>query len=371
MQPDDPGPVSVRGGPASAAAARMPRSRLVAAAVAARVRVVADALVAVSSADRPAVADAGRPGGHVAGTAAPDGDGSAPVAGRSRPRAFLALARPRQWVKNALVIAAPGAAGALGHRDVPLRLALACAAFCLLSAGIYALNDVRDRDEDRRHPRKRRRPVASGEIQPAEAVAFGVAALASGLLLCAAVTPALALVGLGYLAVTVSYSWYWRHVPVLDLVALAAGFVLRAVAGGVAAPVGLSVWFVAVITCAAVFVAAGKRLAELQRATAAGRVPRRVLHRYSPGGLAVAYFGAGAGALFTYCMWAFELPSVAGVPWRLMTVPLFAFCLARYTMLVRAGEGEAPEDAVVGDPTMVIGALLWLLVFALGVNAAG
>ena len=290
---------------------------------------------------------------------------------RGRARALLSLARPRQWVKNLLVIAAPGAAGALGHDGVPVRLTVACVAFCLLSAGIYALNDVRDREEDRRHPRKRFRPVAAGEVQVSEAVAFGLAAMGGGIVLCVAVTPALALVGLGYLAVTISYSWFWRHVPVLDLAALAAGFVLRAIAGGVAAPVGLSRWFVLVITFAAVFVAAGKRLAELGRATAAGREPRLVLSRYSPRGLGLAFLGAGAGALFAYCVWAFALPSVAGVPWRLLTIPPFALCLTRYAFLVRAGEGEAPEEAVIADPVMVVASLVWLIVFALGVNAAG
>ncbi|MGH2915501.1 MAG: decaprenyl-phosphate phosphoribosyltransferase [Solirubrobacteraceae bacterium] len=290
---------------------------------------------------------------------------------RSRPRAFLALTRPRQWIKNALVVAAPGAAGALGHDDVPVRLALACVAFCLISAGIYALNDFRDRDEDRGHPRKRLRPIASGEIAPLEAARFGGAAIVCGLVLCLAVTPALALVGLAYLAVTVSYSWVWRHVVWLDLVALAAGFMLRAVAGGVAAPVSLSRWFVAVIAFAALFVAAGKRLAELRRPALGTGRPRRVLRRYSERSLGLTLALAGVGAVFAYCAWAFELPAVGGVPWRLMSVVPFAGCLARYASLARSGEGEAPEDAIVSDLVLLSGGLAWLVVFALGVNAAG
>src|ERR1700739_4085043 len=98
---------------------------------------------------------------------------------RSRPRALLALSRPKQWVKNALVIAAPGAAGALGHDDVPGRGIVAGGAFCLIPGSIYALNDVRDRHEDRRHPRKRMRPVAAGEVEPREAVAFGIVRMRS------------------------------------------------------------------------------------------------------------------------------------------------------------------------------------------------
>ncbi|HLH66374.1 MAG TPA: decaprenyl-phosphate phosphoribosyltransferase [Solirubrobacteraceae bacterium] len=296
---------------------------------------------------------------------------SASLAGRRRCAALIRLARPRQWIKNLLVVAAPGAAGALGHDDVPLRLAVACLAFCLLSAGVYALNDVRDRGEDRRHPQKRRRPVAAGELTPGEAVWFGACALACGLLLCFAVSAMLALVGAAYLAVTVSYSWLWRRLPMLDLAALAAGFVLRAVAGGVAAPVSLSRWFLAVITCAAVFVAAGKRFAELRSATEAGRRPRLVLSRYGPRSLAGVLALAGAGALFAYFMWALQVPLEHGGLWRLATVPPFAVCLARYALLVRSGEGEAPEEAILTDRLMIVGALAWLILFALAVHAAG
>jgi decaprenyl-phosphate phosphoribosyltransferase len=290
---------------------------------------------------------------------------------RSRRQALVALARPRQWVKNALVIGAPGAAGALGYDDVPVRVLVTCAAFCLISAGIYALNDVRDRHEDSCHPRKWRRPVAAGELTPKDAAAHGLAWLVGGLILAAAVAPAVALVGLGYIAVTLSYSWVWRHVPLLDLAALAAGFVLRAVAGGVAAPVGLSRWFVLVVTCAAVFVAAGKRLAEMSRPRPRGRPVRRTLRRYTRAGLRRLHALAGAGALFAYCVWAFELPDVDGIPWRPLTVIPFAVCLVRYGTLVEAGVGEAPEEVLTADRVIALAGASWLLLFIMSVNAAG
>jgi len=290
---------------------------------------------------------------------------------RSRGLALIALARPRQWVKNALVVGAPGAAGALGYDDVPARVLVSCASFCLLSAGIYALNDVRDRHEDRAHPRKWRRPVAAGEIAPKEAVAHGLAWIACGLILGAAVTPAVALVGLGYIAVTASYSWVWRHIPLLDLAALAAGFVLRAAAGGVAAPVHLSRWFVLVVTCAAVFVATGKRLAELARSRLANRSGRRVLRRYTREGLRRIQALAGAGALFAYCVWAFELPDIDGVPWRPLTAIPFTVCLVRYGLLVQSGAGEAPEEVLTADRTIALAGVTWLLLFIMSVNAAG
>jgi decaprenyl-phosphate phosphoribosyltransferase len=293
------------------------------------------------------------------------------TARRGRPQALIALARPRQWVKNALVIAAPGAAGALAYDDVPARVLVTCVAFCLLSAGVYALNDVRDRHEDRRHPRKFLRPVAAGEISPRDAAVVGSVWIVCGLIMGAAVAPLVALVGLGYIAVTVSYSWIWRHVPLLDLAALAAGFVLRALAGGVAAPVGLSRWFVLVVTCAAVFVAAGKRLAEMLRAPRRGGQTRRVLRRYTVDGLSRVLAVAGAGALFAYCVWAFEVPDIDGIPWRPLTVIPFCVCLLRYGALVQAGAGEAPEEILTADRTLALAGGAWLLLFIMSVNAAG
>jgi decaprenyl-phosphate phosphoribosyltransferase len=293
-----------------------------------------------------------------------------PASARSLPVALLALARPRQWIKNLLVIAAPAAAGALLHHGTLPRVLAATIAFCLLSAGIYSLNDVGDRAEDRLHPRKCRRPVACGDVSPPIAVAFGAGALLLGLVICLLVTPLLALIGLGYVALTVSYSWVWRNIAWVDLVALATGFVLRAAAGGAAAPVHLSRWFVLVITFCALFVAVGKRLSEMLRAAAAGRRPRRVVRRYSEAGLQRALVVSGLLALFAYCMWAFQVPVIDGIPWRLTTILPFAECLRRYGQLIRAGAAEAPEDAITSDRIMAAVGLAWCVLFALSVNAA-
>ena len=191
-------------------------------------------------------------------------------------------------------------------------------------SGIYAVNDVRDAEEDRLHPRKCTRPVAAGELAPVAALRLGAALMVAGLALCVAIRPLLGLVGAGYLALTLSYAVLWRRIVILDIVAIAGGFVLRAVAGGVAAPVTLSRWFILVITFAALLVAAGKRYAELTRTDAAGLAKRRVLHFYTPSRLRVILAGSGAGALFAYCVWAFELPTVDGVPWRPLTIIPFA-----------------------------------------------
>lgn len=285
-------------------------------------------------------------------------------------RTYVLTLRPRQWVKNILVVAAAGAAGALAHDDVPVRVGLAFVAFCLLASGIYTINDVRDAEEDRRHPRKRLRPVAAGQLDPRAANVFAVVLMLVGLLLCLLVRPLLAVVGAGYLALTLSYTMIWRSVLLLDVIAIAGGFVLRAVAGGVAAPVALSRWFVLVVTCSAVFIAAGKRYAELKRAQASGERARRVLERYGGARLELILAGSGAGALVAYCVWAFQLPDTAGFPWRPLTFLPFAACMLRYAARLQAGDGEAPEELLLGDLWLLAAATAWLVLFAFSVHAS-
>jgi decaprenyl-phosphate phosphoribosyltransferase len=216
------------------------------------------------------------------------------------------------------------------------------------------------------------RPVAAGELSPRVALATGIASLVAGLTLCALIRPLLAIVGLAYVSLTVSYTLLWRQIVVLDVIAIAGGFVLRAVAGGVAAPVTLSRWFLLVVTCSAVAVAAGKRHAELASSAAdPTRRPRRVLRVYSGRGLAAILWLATIGATFAYLMWALALPSVYGIPWRPLSVIPFAAALIGYWRLVRSGLGEAPEELFLRDPWLRTAALLWLLLFAVGVDVAG
>lgn len=307
----------------------------------------------------------------VSGRQAASGRRAATRTGRALPRAVLATMRPKQWIKNALVVAAAGAAGALGRDDVPVRVGLACVAFCLLASGIYALNDVRDAPEDRLHPRKRFRPVAAGELDPRLATWLGVGLIAGGIALSAAVRPLLALVAAGYVVITVSYTIALRRIAILDIAAIAGGFVLRAVAGGVAAPVALSRWFVVVVTAAAVLLAAAKRQAELRRTERAGIEGRPVLERYGAARLRLIIAGSAAVALFAYGVWAFNTPDIDGIPWRPLTIIPFAACLLRYGILIRKGGGEAPEELLLGDRWLAFAAVAWLVVFALSVHAAG
>jgi decaprenyl-phosphate phosphoribosyltransferase len=285
-----------------------------------------------------------------------------PAPRRGSLNAVLATTRPRQWIKNLLVIAAPAAAGALGNDDVPGHVGLAFVAFCLLSSGIYALNDVRDAPEDRFHPTKRFRPVAAGELQPAAASALGITLILCGMILCAAAAPLVALIGLAYVALTLSYTLVFRHMFVLDIVAIAGGFVLRAVAGGAASGVPLSRWFLLVVSAAALFVAAAKRYGELRRTEAR----RRVLDSYTPALLQAILLGSAAVTMIAYLAWAFQPSPVA---WRALTCVPFAACLVRYGAIVRAGAGESPEDVLLADRPLQLFCLIWLVLFALEVHA--
>jgi decaprenyl-phosphate phosphoribosyltransferase len=213
--------------------------------------------------------------------------------------------------------------------------------------------------------------VAAGELDPRLATVLGMALVLSGLVLATLIRPLVGVVALSYVALTVGYTLALRRIAILDIAAIAGGFVLRAVAGGAAAPVALSRWFVLVVTAAAVLVAAGKRQAELRRSEESGVGGRRALARYSAGRLRLIVAGSAAVALFAYSVWALALPDVEGIPWRPLTIIPFAACIVRYGMLIRSGEGEAPEELVLSDRWLAGAGITWLVLFALSVHAAG
>jgi decaprenyl-phosphate phosphoribosyltransferase len=282
---------------------------------------------------------------------------------------LLRACRPRQWVKNLLVVAAPGAAGILTHPDVGGKVAVTFVCFCMLSSSTYLLNDVHDRDEDRHHPRKRSRPVASGELPVGLAVAVAVALALGGLALAAAVRPALAGVGVGYLALTASYTLWWRNVAVADIAAVAGGFVVRALAGGVATSVPVSRWFLIVTSFGALFLVAGKRYAEL-RAGEDGAVTRASLEAYSAQYLRFVIGLAATVATTAYCLWAFQHSHHHRITWYELTVIPFVLWLLRYALLIDRGDGQAPEELVLGDRFLLAMSAAWVAVFVCGVYVA-
>jgi decaprenyl-phosphate phosphoribosyltransferase len=285
---------------------------------------------------------------------------------------FVRACRPRQWVKNVLVVAAPGAAGVLTRPEVGERVLLAFLCFCMLASSTYLLNDVHDREEDRlsTSARKRARPIAAGELSVRAAVAAALLLALGGLALAAAVHPALAAVGAGYLALTAAYTLWWRSVAVADIAAVAGCFVLRAVAGGVATSVPVSRWFMLVTSFGALFVVAGKRYAEL---IDGGRAEpaRASLRDYSAQYLRFVYGLAAAVATTGYCLWAFQRAHSAKISWYEVTVIPFVLWLLRYALLLDRGEGQAPEEIVLHDRFLLTMSAAWVAVFVCGVYVAG
>jgi decaprenyl-phosphate phosphoribosyltransferase len=279
------------------------------------------------------------------------------------------MVRPRQWLKNVLVFGAPAAAGQLTHRTALLYSLAAFVIFCLAASGTYCLNDVVDREADRRHPVKRHRPVASGEVSVRLAVMIGGVLLAAALAGSAAINrPRLALVVAIYVGVTVAYSVWLKHEPILDLGAVAAGFVLRAIAGGVATQVPLSNWFIIVASFGSLFMVAGKREAEVMLLGHEGESHRATLGAYTANFLRHVRSVASAVAMTAYCLWAFEKAhGSSGAIWFELSIVPFVLGVLRYALLVDAGHGGAPEDVVLGDRTLQGLAVCLGVLFAVGV----
>ena len=280
-----------------------------------------------------------------------------------RARALLSSLRPLQWTKNLLLLAAPTAAAVIERSEIREDVATAVVAFCMLSSATYLLNDIRDREQDRLHPRKRNRPIASGALGVRVALPLAVVLAAGALTLMALVRPELAGVGCAYLALTASYSMWLRRVIVADMLAIAGGFVLRAVAGGVAAHVPLSRWFLVVISCGAIFVVAGKRHAELFGRARDG-LTRTTLRVYSEASLRAVLYAAAVGTTVAYSIWAFRRPE-HGPFYELSVVPVVLW-LSRYSLLVGRGAGEAPEELILRDRLLASLTFVWALLFALG-----
>lgn len=286
----------------------------------------------------------------------------------SLPRAMLVEARPRQWTKNLLVAAAPAAAGALLDPEVAARTVVAFVAFCLAASGTYYLNDAMDAEADRLHPRKRHRPIAAGLI-PVR-MGFGMAAvlLVAGVLVAAVVGPiSLAAAVLAYALLTVAYSLRLKHLAVVDVLVVAAGFVIRAAAGGFATGVALSDWFLIVASFGALFIVAGKRHAEVVAMGASSGSHRAVLDDYPPDFTRHVLGISSAVALIGYCLWAFQAPTGPGRPLVTLSIVAFVGILLRYAMLVFSGHGGEPEELLLSDRGLQVAGVVWVALLGLGI----
>ncbi len=287
----------------------------------------------------------------------------------SLPAGLLRTARPKQWVKNVLVFAAPAAAGQILEPDVLGTALLTFVVFTLASIGTYFINDASDYESDRQHPKKRFRPIAADVVSVRLAWVVAAACVIACLSLAATINGwKLALLMAGYITLTLSYSLWLKHLAVIDLGCVAAGFVLRMIAGGVATDIIISNWFLTVASFSSLFVVAGKRYAELAEMGEGRGDSRAVLAQYTVSFLRSAWVMAMAVAVASYCQWAFDRADAnsSHVWYQLSAVP-WVMGLLRYALLLERGHGGAPEDVLLSDRVLQALGLIWLLIFALGV----
>jgi len=289
---------------------------------------------------------------------------------------LLSACRPRQWSKNALVFAAPLFSFRF-DAAVWLPAMGALAAFCLISSAIYLLNDCLDLAADRCHPGKRHRPIAAGLIPVSLALVTAVVLALLSLSLALWITPVLAAVVLLYGLIQVAYCLQLKRKPLLDLFCVASGFLLRAIAGAVAAQLVLSPWFLLTVGFLALFLAIEKRKAELRVASNRGVITRKVLERYSLPLLLRLESLVATSAFLSYALWAAG-PALRGAPssWMLLTVPFVLAGIFRYQLLSDPEEAERrdvihpernsekPENILLGDQGIQLTLAGWLLTTA-------
>jgi decaprenyl-phosphate phosphoribosyltransferase len=287
---------------------------------------------------------------------------------------YLAALRPHQWTKNFIVFAAPLFAFSLKWQSLWGSL-LAFALFCAASSSFYIINDLADVEADRRHPVKCKRPIAAGLVSVPTAIAMAAVLLGSALLIAWSSN-----VGLGaaitlYALLQVAYNFRLKHTVILDVVAIATGFVLRAYAGAAATDIRLSSWFLVCTAMLALFLGIEKRKAELRLAELKGST-RAVLQRYSPELLARMENTVTTGALMSYTIWS-SGPQLKGAstPWMMLTVPLVLYGVFRYQLLsdpkeisnrqrhlgdAYRGSTERPEEVLLTDKPVLLTVVCWV-----------
>ncbi|WP_245769539.1 decaprenyl-phosphate phosphoribosyltransferase [Streptomyces indicus] len=287
----------------------------------------------------------------------------------SLPLGLLKTARPRQWIKNVLVVAAPAAAGELFTRGTAAQLAIVFCLFTAAASAVYLINDARDAEADRAHPEKCRRPVAAGQVPVPVAYAAGgllaVLAPAAAALLCTPMTSALLT---AYVGMQLAYCISLKHVLVVDLVVVTTGFLMRAMIGGVALGIPLSRWFLITTGFGALFMVSAKRYSEAVKSDP-GKLgaTRALLTEYTTGYLRFVWQLAAGVAVLAYCLWAMEEGGTGLLPWRQLSMVAFILAILRYAVFADRGTAGAPEDVVLRDKPLALIALVWVGMYGLAV----
>ena len=274
---------------------------------------------------------------------------------------LLATARPKQWIKNGFVFAALVFAGKLGQFDLVAKAVAAFILFSCLSSTVYLLNDAADAEADRRHPLKANRPIAAGRISVATAVTMSAVVACATLAVSALLDYRFGLVALAYLVLSTSYTFWLKHVVLLDVFSIAGGFVLRAMAGAAVIHVSISPWLYLCTILLSLFLGFGKRRHELLLLDDSARGHRRNLEEYT-GPLLDDLINIVAGAtIIAYSMYTFFASAVPQNHAMMVTIPFVLYGVFRYLLLIhRTDIGGAPEEAVWRDSPLLIDLVLWV-----------
>ncbi len=276
--------------------------------------------------------------------------------------ALLVSMRPKQWTKNLLLFA--GLLFTLDQKHSGRQFqeaALGFVVFSLLSSVVYLINDVADREGDRRHPKKRRRPIAAGELPVPAAITAAVVLGVTGLGGAVALGPKFAAVALTYMLLTLGYSFRFKHVVLIDVLVLAAGFVLRAVAGAFVIGVSISSWLILCTLMLALFLGLSKRRAELLSVQQSGTTgTRRILEEYSPAMLDQMIVIVTSACLMSYALYTITSPAAQAHHYLMLTIPFVIYGIFRYLYLMhRHSLGESPDAVLLEDRPMLVNILLW------------
>ncbi|GLZ78442.1 decaprenyl-phosphate phosphoribosyltransferase [Actinorhabdospora filicis] len=276
--------------------------------------------------------------------------------------AVVIALRPRQWLKNVLVFGAPLASGTITSPEVARGSMAAFGIFCAAASSVYLCNDVRDRAVDAHHPRKCRRPIAAGLVNPVFALVLALVLAVTALGGAWLVTPELFAVMVIYLVVQAAYCFGLREMAVVDLLVVTSGFLLRALAGGAACDIPVTGWFVSVIGFASLFVVAGKRFSEVVAADRQESGKRALAGVYTASYLRLVWGSALALTLAAYCLWVFEGTGAdEPTPWRAVSIVPMVAAMLRYAQLVDGGTAEEPERVLLSDRMLIGCGVVWLV----------
>lgn len=271
--------------------------------------------------------------------------------------------RPQQWTKNIIIYAALVFDGRLLHPELFLRTTLLVICFCLASSAVYLLNDLVDIEKDRQHPRKRLRPLPSGQLSPRLAAAAAALLALAGVAGAAFLEPWAGLVTALYLAQNIAYSFYLKNIVIIDVMVLALGFLLRVVAGALVVHVAnFSPWLYVCVTLLALFLGFGKRRHEIALLEDGAAAHRASLEEYNLPLLDQIIGIITTSTLIAYTLYTFEAHTVVVHDYRLLlTVPLVFYFILRYLYLIHVKhEGGAPDELLLKDKPLLLNALLWM-----------